>query len=143
MNNPHCPLPDHRFAAEPFRPRGDSNSLDDSSSPTPAELADCLFFSPDDGRIWLNDQRMLLLHSSSFGALRREIIGRQGLEQARGMLTRTGYTSGARDARLIRERWPRADAAAVFRAAHAPAYAGRHDQGRTPALQVRCGLGVL
>ncbi|MFL6969758.1 sigma 54-interacting transcriptional regulator [Pseudomonas alvandae] len=116
MNNPHCPLPDHRFAAEPFRPRGDSNSLDDSSSPTPAELADCLFFSPDDGRIWLNDQRMLLLHSSSFGALRREIIGRQGLEQARGMLTRTGYTSGARDARLIRERWPRADAAAVFRA---------------------------
>ncbi len=73
-------------------------------------------FLPDDGRIWLNDQRMLLLHSSSFGALRREIIERQGLEQARGMLTRTGYCSGARDARLIRERWPHADAAAVFRA---------------------------
>ncbi|WP_434563526.1 sigma 54-interacting transcriptional regulator [Pseudomonas sp. Z5-35] len=115
MNNPHCPLPD-RIATEPFRPRGDSKELTDSSSPTPAELTDCLFFSPDDGRIWLNDQRMLLLHSSSFGALRREIIERQGLEQARGMLTRTGYSSGARDARLIRERWPRADAAAVFRA---------------------------
>lgn len=115
MNNPHCPLPE-RIAAEPFRPRGDSNELTDSSSPTPAELTNCLFFSPDDGRIWLNDQRMLLLHSSSFGALRREIIERQGLEQARGMLTRTGYCSGARDARLIRERWPHADAAAVFRA---------------------------
>lgn len=115
MNNPHCPLPE-RIAAEPFRPRGDSKELSDSSSPTPAELTNCLFFSPDDGRIWLNDQRMLLLHSSSFGALRREIIERQGLEQARGMLTRTGYCSGARDARLIRERWPHADAAAVFRA---------------------------
>ncbi|SCX83745.1 sigma-54-dependent Fis family transcriptional regulator [Pseudomonas sp. NFACC37-1] len=116
MNNPHCQLPDHRIATEHFHPRGDSNELSDSSSPTPAELTACLFFSPDDGRIWLNDQRMLLLHSSSFGALRREIIERQGLEQARGMLTRTGYSSGARDARLIRERWPHADAAAVFRA---------------------------
>jgi transcriptional regulator with GAF, ATPase, and Fis domain len=115
MNNPHCPLPE-RSTTEPFRPRGDSKELSDSSSPTPAELTNCLFFSPDDGRIWLNDQRMLLLHSSSFGALRREIIERQGLEQARGMLTRTGYCSGARDARLIRERWPHADAAAVFRA---------------------------
>jgi transcriptional regulator with GAF, ATPase, and Fis domain len=59
---------------------------------------------------------MLLLHSSSFGALRREIIERQGLEQTRGLFTRTGYLSGARDARLIRERWPDADAAAVFSA---------------------------
>ncbi|QHF44376.1 sigma-54-dependent Fis family transcriptional regulator [Pseudomonas sp. S35] len=107
MTNPHtAPLP----------PRGDSRQLSDSSSPTPAELTDCLFFSPEDGRIWLNDQRMLLLHSSSFGALRGEVIERLGLELARGLFTRTGYASGARDARLIRERWPQADAAAVFRA---------------------------
>lgn len=99
-----------------YHPRGDSRQLSDSSSPTPAELTDCLFFCPEDGRIWLNDQRMLLLHSSAFGALRAEIIERLGLEQARGLFTRTGYTSGARDARLIRERWPHADAAAVFRA---------------------------
>jgi DNA-binding NtrC family response regulator len=116
MNNPHCLLPDHRVATEHFNARGDSSQLTDSSSPTAAELNDCLFFSPEDGRIWLNDQRMLLLHSSCFGALRREIIERLGLEQARGMFTRTGYLSGARDARLIRERWPHADATAVFRA---------------------------
>lgn len=116
MTIPHCPLPDPQLTREPYRPRGDSSELSASSSPTPAELNDCLFFSPDDGRIWLNDQRMLLLHSSSFGALRREIIERQGLEQARGLFTRTGYACGARDARLIRERWPQADAAAVFRA---------------------------
>src|SRR5471032_947612 len=95
---------------------GDSAHLDVGAVPTLGDLAECLFFSPGDGRIWLNDQRMLLLHSSSFGALRGEVIERLGLEQARGLFTRTGYASGARDARLIRERWPQADAAAVFRA---------------------------
>ncbi|MFL6879297.1 sigma 54-interacting transcriptional regulator [Pseudomonas marginalis] len=116
MTNPPSALPDDRVASAPYHPRGDSRQLSDSSSPTPAELTDCLFFSPEDGRIWLNDQRMVLLHGSSFGALRREVIERLGLEQARGLFTRTGYVSGARDARLIRERWPQADAAAVFRA---------------------------
>ncbi len=116
MTNPPSALPDHPAATAPYQPRGDSRQLSDSSSPTPAELTDCLFFSPEDGRIWLNDQRMLLLHSSAFGALRGEIIERLGLEQARGLFTRTGYACGARDARLIRERWPQADAAAVFRA---------------------------
>ncbi len=67
MTNPHSAP-----ATAPYHPRGDSRHLSDSSSPTPAELTDCLFFSPEDGRIWLNDQRMLLLHSSSFGALRRK-----------------------------------------------------------------------
>ncbi|WGK88121.1 sigma-54-dependent Fis family transcriptional regulator [Pseudomonas migulae] len=116
MKNPHSLLPHLAVQEEHFSPRGDSTQLAEGNSPTLAELTECLFFSPVDGRIWLNDQRMLLLHSSSFGALRREIIERQGLEQTRGLFTRTGYISGARDARLIRERWPDADAAAVFSA---------------------------
>ncbi|TFF14562.1 AAA family ATPase [Pseudomonas sp. BCA14] len=116
MTNPHSAQPDNRATTAHYHPRGDSRHLSDSSSPTPAELTDCLFFSPEDGRIWLNDQRMLLLHSSAFVALRAEVIERLGLEQARGLFTRTGYASGLRDARLIRERWPQADAAAVFRA---------------------------
>ncbi|MCF5707128.1 AAA domain-containing protein [Pseudomonas syringae] len=116
MTNPHRHVHAHAPATERFAPRGDSAQSNASQSPTAEELTGCLFFSPDDGRIWLNDQRMLLLHSSSFGTLRREIIERLGLEQARGMFTRAGYLSGARDARLIRERWPHADATAVFRA---------------------------
>ncbi|MGZ0714892.1 sigma 54-interacting transcriptional regulator [Pseudomonas palleroniana] len=116
MTHPQSTQPDGQASAAHYHPRGDSRQLSDSSSPTPAELTDCLFFSPEDGRIWLNDQRMLLLHSSAFGALRGEVIERLGLEQARGLFTRTGYACGARDARLIRERWPQADAAAVFRA---------------------------
>ncbi|MEE4149277.1 sigma 54-interacting transcriptional regulator [Pseudomonas viridiflava] len=116
MTHPLRHLSDQDFPAERFAPQGDSAGLNPGQSPTSEELTACLFFSPDDGRIWLNDQRMLLLHSSSFGTLRREIIERLGLEQARGMFTRAGYLSGARDARLIRERWPHADATAVFRA---------------------------
>lgn len=116
MTRPHSQLPDHRVATEHFSPRGDSSLHDAVGSPTAEELTGCLFFSPDDGRIWLNDQRMLLLHSSSFGTLRREIIERLGQEPARGMFTRAGYLSGARDARLIRERWPLADATSAFRA---------------------------
>lgn len=98
--------------------RGDSASFNwaHGAAPTLADLTESLFFSPGDGRIWLNDQRMLLLHGSAVGHLRRELIDTLGMDQARGLLTRAGYVSGARDAQLVRERWPDGDAAAVFMA---------------------------
>lgn len=96
--------------------RGASTDLSGQVHPSLQDLTECLFFSPGDGRIWLHDQRMFLLHSSSLGALRRELIDSLGLEKARGLLTRTGYVSGLRDARLVRQRWPEADAAAIFAA---------------------------
>ncbi|MBT9598745.1 MAG: sigma-54-dependent Fis family transcriptional regulator [Vitreoscilla sp.] len=96
--------------------RGDSAHFQEGLPPTLADLTESLFFSPGDGRIWLNDQRMLLWHSSAMGHLRRELIDTLGLERARGLLTRAGYVSGARDAQLVRERWPQGDAASVFMA---------------------------
>jgi two-component system response regulator HydG len=96
--------------------RGDSKHFVQDQAPTMGDLTESLFFSPGDGRIWLNDQRMLLLHSSSVGHLRRELIDTLGMERARGLLTRAGYVSGSRDAQLVRERWPNADAATVFMA---------------------------
>ena len=96
--------------------RGDSGHFVDGQAPTMADLTESLFFSPGDGRIWLNDQRMLLLHSSAIGHLRRELIDTLGLDRARGLLTRAGYVAGARDAQLVRERWPNGDAANVFMA---------------------------
>ncbi|HJV68432.1 sigma-54-dependent Fis family transcriptional regulator [Ideonella sp.] len=96
--------------------RGDSGHFVDGQAPTMADLTESLFFSPGDGRIWLNDQRMLLLHSSAVGHLRRELIDTLGVDRARGLLTRAGYVSGARDAQLVRERWPQGDAANVFMA---------------------------
>jgi transcriptional regulator with GAF, ATPase, and Fis domain len=96
--------------------RGDSAHYQQGLPPTLADLSESLFFSPGDGRIWLNDQRMLLWHSSAMGHLRRELIDTLGADRARGLLTRAGYVSGARDAQLVRERWPKSDAATVFMA---------------------------
>lgn len=94
--------------------RGNSKELDFQHSPTLEELTECLSFSPGDGRIWLNDQRMLMLHASSFGVFRREMIDTLGIDRTRGLLTRTGYVSGTRDAELVRQRWPNADPASIF-----------------------------
>jgi hypothetical protein len=59
---------------------------------------------------------MLLIHSSSFGLLRRELIDSLGLDKARDILTRTGYLSGMRDADLNRNRWPDSDPPSIFTA---------------------------
>lgn len=89
--------------------RFDLKQVDGSSAPTVGDLSECLFFSPGDGRIWLQDQRMLLVHSEALGGLRRELIETIGIDKARGLLTRMGYLSGARDAKLVRRQWPDAE----------------------------------
>ncbi|MBI5899993.1 MAG: sigma 54-interacting transcriptional regulator [Rhodocyclales bacterium] len=95
---------------------GHSRDLDEAARPTLRDLTECLYFSPGDGRVWLNNQRMILLHNAAFGALRRELIDGMGPERARGALTRTGYVSGARDAELVRQQWPDAEPIAVLAA---------------------------
>jgi hypothetical protein len=96
--------------------RGASEQLPPGAAPTLQDLTEALLFSPGDGRIWLNGARMLLMHSSGLGALRRELIESMGLARARGIMLRTGYHCGARDAALIRERFPEADTLAIFAA---------------------------
>lgn len=63
----------------------------------------CLRFAPENGEIWLDDQRMVLLHSASLAALRRELIETIGIEKTRGILTRMGYLSGVSDSDLVRK----------------------------------------
>lgn len=103
--------------ATPNKPvRGASEQLPPGAPPTLQDLTECLMFSPGDGRIWLNGARMLLIHNSGIGALRRELIESMGLARARGIMLRTGYHCGARDAALIKERFPEADILALFAA---------------------------
>lgn len=66
------------------------------------DLAKRLRFAPLQGRIWLDDQRMMLMHVSSLGTLRRELIESLGKETARGLITRIGYHAGARDAEMTK-----------------------------------------
>jgi len=96
--------------------RGDSAHMNAGAPPTLDDLMQSLQFSPGDGRIWLNGQRMQLLHTSSLGNLRHELMESLGIEKTRGLLTRVGYSAGVRDAQLLRERWPGAEPAALFAA---------------------------
>lgn len=73
--------------------------------PTLQGLTELLSFSPADGRIWLDNQRMVLLHAGAFGAMRREIIQALGPQRGEAVLRRIGHVQGERDAALIRQRW--------------------------------------
>ncbi len=96
--------------------RGRSEELAAGAPPTLNDLAEYLFFALGDGRIWLNDQRMLLFHANTLGALRREMVEAMGLERARAIFTHIGYQQGARDAQFIRQRWPDKDLTHAFAA---------------------------
>ncbi|WP_205631216.1 sigma-54-dependent Fis family transcriptional regulator [Candidatus Terasakiella magnetica] len=81
-----------------------------------------LRFTPNDGRIWLGTQRMILQHVVTMAALRKDMIETYGIEEARGILTRMGYTSGVTDAEMATQIRPNAshlDIMAVGPALHA------------------------
>ncbi|WP_306606960.1 sigma-54-dependent Fis family transcriptional regulator [Azonexus sp.] len=68
--------------------------------PEANDLRELVRFSEKDGTIWLAENRMVLMHTSALGTLRKELIGSVGKEHARRLLTRMGYASGVRDAEL-------------------------------------------
>jgi two-component system response regulator HydG len=72
------------------------------SQPSIVDVASRLHFDAREGRIWLDDQRMLLLHVSAYGVLRQELIESLGIDKARGLITRIGWNCGAHDADLAR-----------------------------------------
>jgi len=60
-------------------------------------------FDPATGTVWLDEQRMLLLHAGSLGALRAEMVRTLGADRAGGLLMRMGYHSGIQDAEIARK----------------------------------------
>jgi two-component system response regulator HydG len=72
------------------------------------EMRSRLRFLPDSGQIWLDDQRMIMVHAGAMGELRRELIETLGHDRARGALTRMGFASGTRDAAFVRRLFPNA-----------------------------------
>ncbi len=89
--------------------RGASSELQTGAPPTFDDLAESLHFALGDGRIWLNDQRMVLMQSQVLGRLRAEVIDAFGMETAKAIFMRVGYMQGARDAALIQKRFPNED----------------------------------
>jgi DNA-binding NtrC family response regulator len=68
--------------------------------PESKDLISQIQFASEDGKIWFNEQRMLLIHSAVMGQLRKELIETLGVERTRGFLMRFGYYSGLRDAEM-------------------------------------------
>lgn len=70
--------------------------------PSSEDLLSQLKFDIEHGKIWLNEQRMILIHSGVMGYLRKELIETLGIERAKAMLMRFGYEAGQRDAELAK-----------------------------------------
>ena len=67
------------------------------------DLRSRLRFDFDSAHIWLDENRMMLLHTKAFGALRRELFETLGARRAQGLLLRMGFVAGQQDADLARK----------------------------------------
>ncbi|PCH98544.1 MAG: sigma-54-dependent Fis family transcriptional regulator [Rhodobacteraceae bacterium] len=85
--------------------RGDSQLLNDGATPTLSDLADALQFALGDGRIWLNDERMVLMHTNTLGALRKDMIDAVGLNTTRKLFQLNGWLQGIHLAKLVTKRF--------------------------------------
>jgi DNA-binding NtrC family response regulator len=77
--------------------------------PAVDDIQDLLRFEYEEGRIWLGEERMILLRSSEMQALRRELIDSLGMERAKGLLIRMGYVAGQQDAATAKRLRPDAE----------------------------------
>lgn len=77
------------------------------SAPGEIDALAMVSFNPEDGRIWFNHRRMMMLDTASFATLRDSLIRNLGLRAARALLTQVGYRSGVGDAEMLRRDFPR------------------------------------
>lgn len=71
-------------------------------------LVDKLHFNPEEGKIWLAEQRTVLMGLGALSSFRKEIITTLGMERGKGFFMRLGYYSGMRDAELAKKLNPHA-----------------------------------
>ena len=89
--------------------RGDSALLEEGAPPTLADLAGALQFALGDGRIWLNDERMVLMQTSVLGDLRRAVVAALGTAAAASLFRKTGWQQGVELADLVTKRFHQED----------------------------------
>ena len=79
-----------------------NQSLQEKLFPPVNDLSAAIRFDNESGSIWLEQQRMLLIHASAFGSMRQELIESLGKNYARDMLMRMGWASAQSDAELAK-----------------------------------------
>ncbi|PTU78338.1 sigma-54-dependent Fis family transcriptional regulator [Pseudomonas indoloxydans] len=78
------------------------------------DLTSLIHFQSTEGKIWLGEQRMLLLQVSAMANFRREMVNILGIERAKGFFLRMGYQSGLKDAELAWKLRPNASEYDMF-----------------------------
>ncbi|HBX55311.1 sigma-54-dependent Fis family transcriptional regulator [Pseudomonas sp. UBA2684] len=78
------------------------------------DLTSLIHFQSTEGKIWLGEQRMLLLQVSAMANFRREMVSTLGIERAKGFFLRMGYQSGLKDAELAWKLRPNASEYEMF-----------------------------
>lgn len=77
-------------------------------------LLENLRFKPEEGKVWLAEQRTLLMGLGALASFRKEIVSTLGMERGKGFFMRLGYYSGLSDAALARKLKPDASADKLF-----------------------------
>ena len=86
----------------------------DIALPNAADLARHVHFSPNQGKIWLDEQRCVMQTMPALSSSRHEIIQSIGTERARRLYMRAGYTNGKIDAELACKSRPNANLTDLF-----------------------------
>ncbi|AIL59821.1 sigma-54-dependent Fis family transcriptional regulator [Pseudomonas alkylphenolica] len=74
-----------------------------------------LRFNIESGQIWLDENRMLLMHAKALGALRQELFESLGPKRAKGLLFRMGFAAGQNDADFAQKLYGEGDNYDVFK----------------------------
>ncbi len=80
------------------------------------DLLDKIIFDTQHGQIWFDENRMLLMHTSILGFLRKDLFNMLGLERTKHFFIRCGYQAGMRDAEVTSKLRPNLNEAEAFMA---------------------------
>lgn len=80
------------------------------------DLLDKIHFDTQHGQIWFEENRMLLMHTSMLGFLRKDLHQMLGLERTKHFFIRCGYQTGMRDAEVTSRLRPNLTEAEAFMA---------------------------
>ncbi|AXY60922.1 phenol degradation transcriptional regulator MobR [Acinetobacter sp. WCHAc010052] len=80
------------------------------------DLLDKIIFDTEHGQIWFDENRMLLMHTSILGYLRKDLFNMLGLERTKHFFIRCGYQAGMRDAEVTSKLRPNLNEAEAFMA---------------------------
>lgn len=70
------------------------------------DLLSKLHFDTEHGQIWFDEYRMLLMHTSVIGYLRKDLVNMIGIQRTKRFFIRLGYQAGLKDAEVTTKMRP-------------------------------------